>query len=325
MIKKAFEENFWKEKKKYILAISGGPDSMFLLDNMRKLGYDFIVAHVNYKKREDSDLDEQIIRNYCQNYSLNFEVKSIKKSEYSPKINFQDQARKIRYEFFQNLAAKYQTKYIVIAHHQGDYLETYLLQKERKSLVDYWGLPIKAKLGKFWILRPLLSFDKNYICQYLLEKKITYANDFTNQLAIYQRNIIRQKLANLSEEEKKELKKEIDEKNQELKEVKKKVRQVSKKFVISPYLFQLFEQNEYSSEIYLRFLYHWINKATNGLLRQKKKQILKEIYKQLFISKKKNLIIKLGNNFRIIKGNNQVLISPIKIYYNEREELIKKG
>ncbi|WNE40273.1 MAG: tRNA(Ile)-lysidine synthase [Mycoplasmataceae bacterium] len=313
MIHEIFKENFWKGKKKYILAVSGGSDSMFLLDKMRQKEYDFVVAHVNYRKRQDSDFDERLVRDYCQKYSLNFEVKSVKETEYSPKINFQAQARKIRYDFFQELATKHQSKHIVIAHHYDDSLETYLLQKKRKSIVDYWGLPTKVKLGKFWILRPLLLLNKSYICQYLSEKKITYANDITNQLAIYQRNIVRQELNNLSEERKKELKEEIDKKNQELKEVKKKVREIAKKLIVSRYVFQLCKKNQYSSEIYLRFVYYWINQATNGLLQQKKKQILKEIYKQLFISKKKNLIIKLGNNFHIIKGNNQVLISPIKI------------
>jgi bifunctional protein TilS/HprT len=54
-----------------------------------------------------------------------------------PKGNFQDQARQIRYTFFQQLAIKYQTKYIIVAHHFDDHLETYLLQKQRRSLVDY--------------------------------------------------------------------------------------------------------------------------------------------------------------------------------------------
>jgi tRNA(Ile)-lysidine synthase TilS/MesJ len=54
----------------YILAVSGGPDSMFLLDKMRSEAYNLVVAHVNYKKRIDSDWDEKIVRDYCQTYSL---------------------------------------------------------------------------------------------------------------------------------------------------------------------------------------------------------------------------------------------------------------
>lgn len=297
---------------------------MFLLDNMRQLGHNFVVAHVNYKKRKDSKLDEKIVRNYCQNYSLNFEVKSVKETDYSSKINFQAQARKIRYDFFQELAAKYQTKYIALAHHCDDHLETYLLQKQRNSLVDYWGLPKKTKFGKFFILRPLLSLDKAQIYSYLSEKKIDYATDFTNQLPIYQRNVIRQRLNNLSTKEKKKLKEEIKKKNKDLKEIKKNTKKIIQDSVVSRYTFKLDKNLEFSPEVYFRSLYYWINQVTNGLIQQKKKQLLKEIYKQLFISKKNNLVIELGENFRIIKGNKQALISSIKIYYNERERVIEE-
>src|SRR5437763_9346486 len=107
----------------YILAVSGGPDSMFLLDKMRLEGFNLVVAHVNYKKREDSDYDEKLVRNYCQKYALPCEVYQGKNFEYSSISNFQDRARKIRYDFFQKLADKYLTKYIIVAHHLDDHLE----------------------------------------------------------------------------------------------------------------------------------------------------------------------------------------------------------
>ena len=125
------------KKRLYILAVSGGSDSMFLLDKMRLEGFNLVVTHINYKKRENSDYDEKLVRNYCQKYSLSCEIYQMKGSEYSSISNFQDRARQIRYNFLQNLADKYQTKYIVVAHHLDDYLETYLLQKKRKSLVEY--------------------------------------------------------------------------------------------------------------------------------------------------------------------------------------------
>jgi tRNA(Ile)-lysidine synthase len=121
----------------YILAVSGGSDSMFLLDKMRSENYNLVVAHVNYQKRVDSGWDEKVVRNYCQKYSLSCEVYQVKGSEYNSISNFQNQARQIRYSFFQKLAQKYQTKYIAVAHHWDDHCETYLLQKQRKSLVEY--------------------------------------------------------------------------------------------------------------------------------------------------------------------------------------------
>jgi tRNA(Ile)-lysidine synthase len=297
------------------VGVSGGPDSMFLLDNMRAQSHKIIVAHINYKKREGSDYDENLTKQYCQKYSLPCEVYQVNGSEYNYISNFQDRARKVRYNFFQKLATKHQTKYIVIAHHWNDHCETYLLQKQRKSLVDYWGMPAKAKQGKYWIIRPLLSLDKQQIYWYLTKKKIDFAVDCTNQLPIYQRNIIRQKLNNLSKKrEKNAIEKEIEDKNQELRKTKILVKTAAKQLIVSPSILQLNREIEYSREVYLRLLYFWINEATDGILQQRKKKLLSEIYKQLYISKKNNLNIDLGNNFYLTKINNQAIICPYKIY-----------
>jgi tRNA(Ile)-lysidine synthetase-like protein len=129
----------------YIVAVSGGPDSMFLLEKMRLERLNLVVSHVNYKKRESSDYDEKLVRNYCQKYFLPCEIYQFQGSEYAPISNFQDKARQIRYDFLQKLADKYRTKYIAVAHQLDDHLETYLLQKKRKSLVEHWGLPTKTK------------------------------------------------------------------------------------------------------------------------------------------------------------------------------------
>ncbi|CAG8455101.1 15933_t:CDS:10 [Cetraspora pellucida] len=213
------------KNKLYILAVSGGPDSLFLLEKMRLAGYNLVVAHVNYHKRENSDYDEKIVKNYCQKYSLPCEIYQVQDSEYNSISNFQDRARQIRYNFFQELAAKYQTKYIVVAHHRDDYRETYLLQKQKKSLVEYWD----------------------------------YATDATNQLPIYQRNIIRQQLAHLNPEQKAQLDREIEKKNCELKVIKKVVQTAAKRLIICPpgmpgishSTLKLVKKNEYEPEIYL--------------------------------------------------------------------------
>jgi len=61
-----FNEKILNKKYTYILGVSGGPDSMFSLDKMRCLKFNFFVAHVNYHKRSGSNQDEELVRNYCQ-------------------------------------------------------------------------------------------------------------------------------------------------------------------------------------------------------------------------------------------------------------------
>jgi|SRR6266487_868181 len=121
----------------YILAVSGGPDSMFLLDNLRQKGYKIAVAHVNYHKREESNQDEKLVKKYCQTWNLPCCVLSIEPDECLLAKNFQAWAREKRYNFFRKISQQKQTKYIVTAHHSDDHLETYLFQKQRKSLIKY--------------------------------------------------------------------------------------------------------------------------------------------------------------------------------------------
>jgi len=128
-------EKILNKKYFYILAVSGGPDSMFLLDKMWSLNYNFAVAHVNYHQREESNEDEALVRKYCQVQNLPFFTYRFKK--YSQKKNFQAEAREIRYSFFQTIAQQWQSRHIITAHHFDDHLETYYLQKKRKSLVEH--------------------------------------------------------------------------------------------------------------------------------------------------------------------------------------------
>jgi tRNA(Ile)-lysidine synthase len=118
---------------------------MFLLDNLFREGYKFTVAHINYHKREESDQDEELVKKYCQTLNLSCFVYSVEPSECPLTKNFQAWAREKRYNFFQKIAQQNQTKYIITAHHLDDHLETYLLQKQRKNLVEHWGLSPKSR------------------------------------------------------------------------------------------------------------------------------------------------------------------------------------
>lgn len=99
-----------------------------------------------------------------------------------------------------------------------------------------------------------MSLDKQQIYHYLTENKLNYAVDATNQLLIYQRNVIRQELNKLSKEERKGLEKEIQEKNRQLKEIKKLVK-VAVKQMVSSSVLKLDKVNNYPPEVCLRLLY----------------------------------------------------------------------
>ena len=294
------EEKILNQQHFYVLAVSGGPDSMFLLDNLRQKRYKLIVAHVNYHKRKESDRDEELVKEYCRTWNLPCFVCSIESREQLPAKNFQAWAREKRYNFFRKIAQQNQTKYILTAHHLNDHLETYLLQKQRKSLVKYWGLSSKVRWKDVYILRPLIHLSKEQIYQYLSKKKIPYVIDQTNYLLTYQRNIIRQKIVNFSAEKKAQLLKEIVQKNQELHQIELLLKKKVKKVIANSTL-NLNSWVTDSPELKIRLLYYWINKNTNQEFVNRKKGIFWEAKKQLE-SPKKILTIILNKNYRVKKN-----------------------
>ncbi len=102
-----------------LLAVSGGPDSMALLNDYKKSKV--VVAHINYKKRADSDIDQKIVEDFCAKYEIPCEVLVVTKECVG---NFQKWARDIRYEYFKKIYQKYDCKKLLVAHHLDDFIET---------------------------------------------------------------------------------------------------------------------------------------------------------------------------------------------------------
>lgn len=197
--------------QKIIVAVSGGPDSMALLDILNKQDYEMIVVHVNYKLRDSADYDQHIVEEYCNKHDLILKVKVASKHESG---NFQAFARNERYDYMVEIADKYGIDDIFVAHHLDDHLETYLLQKSRKSTPSYYGLNNVSKFKNKTIIRPLLDYSKKSLIAYCEENSIEFAIDESNLENVYERNKIRNtKLNKMSEEEKLLLLKEIDSEN----------------------------------------------------------------------------------------------------------------
>lgn len=208
--------NLTEDKSKtYILACSFGPDSMFLLNVLLENGYNFIVCHVNYHKRPESNSEEENLRKYCDEHNLKLEV--LDTTGLKVKGNFQTWARNIRYEFFEKIYIKNNASGLFVAHHLDDVLETYLIQKRRGGYVSRYGIAYESKHKSMRVLRPLLNITKKEIVEYDDNHKIPYSIDSSNLQDSYERNKYRNHyLKSLSDEEKALLVKEIEAKNYEL-------------------------------------------------------------------------------------------------------------
>lgn len=176
----------------FLLAVSGGPDSVLLAHIFHHLKLSFSIAHVNYGLRgKDSGADERFVEALADTLDVSCFIKKapIKKTNAGGK-SIQMQAREIRYAFFDAIL-KEQNSILVLAHHANDQVETVLLNFFRGCGID--GLTgMKTMEGKK--LRPLLNVFKNEILAALEEKKIPYRTDKSNKKDDYKRNFLRNRV-----------------------------------------------------------------------------------------------------------------------------------
>ena len=183
-----------------IVGCSAGPDSMallhYLLTNIKN---PLIVAHINHNIRSQSIEEENYLSTFCEKYNITFETTTIQ--NYTEN-NFENEARKKRYAFYEKILNKYQTPYLFLAHHGDDLVETILMKIIRGSnLEGYAGIKTVSKKNNYYIIRPFLKYTKQDLLDYNNQNKIKYYTDHTNQDTTYTRNRYRHTLLPLLKEE----------------------------------------------------------------------------------------------------------------------------
>lgn len=178
------------ENENVVCAISGGPDSMCLLDLLVKLKnkykFNIVCAHVNHNMRIESDEEEVFVKKYCLDNDVIFEYMKI--TNYNDD-NFHACARNIRYDFFETLIKKYNSKFLFTAHHGDDLMETVLMRIMRGStLKGYGGFSRISNKNNYKVVRPLITLTKKEIEEYDIENNIPYAIDKSNFKDVYTRN-----------------------------------------------------------------------------------------------------------------------------------------
>ncbi len=181
---------FLKEKK-LLLAVSGGLDSMVLVQLLQQLDYDISIAHCNFNLRgEESDGDEDLITTYAKDNNLKIFVTRFDTALFASdnKLSIQVAARQLRYMWFDELLLENSLDHLLTAHHLDDSLETFLINFTRGTgLEGLTGIP--QQNGK--IVRPLLPFTRNEILAYAEENDIQWREDSSNASDKYLRNKLR--------------------------------------------------------------------------------------------------------------------------------------
>lgn len=179
------------ESPKFLLAVSGGLDSMVLTDLFNRSDWSFGMAHCNFQLRgEASNEDALFVQKKAEALGVNFHLRTFETKAYAAlyKLSTQEAARKLRYEWLEEIRSKNNYDYLLTAHHLDDSLETFLFNFAKGSgLKGLLGIP--AKNGP--ILRPLLGFSRTELEIYYSRKKLNHREDASNASDDYDRNKIR--------------------------------------------------------------------------------------------------------------------------------------
>lgn len=191
---KKFKRHFKKEikidfKKRLVVSVSGGVDSMVLLDFLRKMNLDLVVVHFNHQIRPESDLEASLVSDYCSKYNLSFNYFLL---DFTTKTNFEEKARNLRRKHLEEVAKRVKTPYIFTGHHLDDLVETVLMKFTRGSnLLGYSGMEQITQDKDFIYVKPFLYISKDDLLDYANRNNLKHMTDNSNYTLDYTRNRFR--------------------------------------------------------------------------------------------------------------------------------------
>jgi tRNA(Ile)-lysidine synthase len=212
------QHHLFQSKDQLILAVSGGVDSIVLVDLCAKAGYNFTIAHCNFQLRgEESDTDEAFVRSLGEKYNVEVLVKKFDTEQYAAanKLSIQEAARALRYTWFEEMVNRQSSvvnressiaetsthnsrltthvppTHLLTAHHADDNNETLLMNFFRGTgLHGLTGIPVAHGHVK----RPLLLFTKQELLEHATEQGLQFREDSSNQSSKYTRNFFRNEI-----------------------------------------------------------------------------------------------------------------------------------
>ena len=293
-----------------VLGCSGGPDSMALLDLLiefrKKLNISIVCAHVNHKLRAESDDEMVWLEQFCLKHKIIFEKMII--NNYGDD-NFHNEARNIRYNFFEELVYKYNAKYLMTAHHGDDLVETILMRIVRGStLGGYAGFSKLVKKKDYSIVRPLVYVTKDEILSYDKKNNIEYAVDKSNFSDKYTRNRYRKMVLPFFKEEEPNVHLKFLKYSEMLFECERFLDGESSKLYK-----KLYNENYIDIDKFKMLDFIIQNKIINNLLEEYYEDDLilisdvhTDLIKSLIYSNRSNSVIYLPNAVKVVKSYNKL-------------------
>jgi tRNA(Ile)-lysidine synthase len=188
------KENLFSHHDRLLVAVSGGLDSVVLCELLFRAGFDFVLAHCNFRLRgEESDRDERFVIQVAEKYGKKVLVKAFDTSGYAAeqKLSVQVAARQLRYDWFREVLAEWGTGVVLTAHHLDDNIETLLMN-------FFKGTGITGLRGMLprqgVVVRPLLFTGRAALQQWALDAGLTWVEDSSNESDKYTRNYFRHRI-----------------------------------------------------------------------------------------------------------------------------------
>lgn len=301
------------------VAVSYGPDSMFLLDLLKNKYKEnkIICCHVHHNHREESNLEKDALEKYCMKNNIIFEFMKIDK--YRNNKFTEEEAREKRYEFFDKVLKKYNSKYLFTAHHGDDLIETILMKISRgSSLKGYSGINLISKRDSYSIIRPLLYLTKDDINKACIKENISFAVDNSNTSDEYKRNRYRKYVLPKLKDENKLIHRKFVDFSLELKKyddyVSKMVLKIYPNVVKDDKInisLLLKEDDLIIEKVIEKYLFSVYKKDIGKVTSKNKNDILK-----MLKSKRPNSILSMPNNKKLIKDYNKIYFADDIIYNN---------
>ena len=327
------EENFKFEKNdKIVIGCSTGPDSMALMDMLLKIrdkySLQLICAHVNHNIRAQSKEEEEFIKKYCEKNNVMLEKMKIEK--YGDD-NFHNEARNIRYHFFENVISKYQAKYLMTAHHGDDLIETVLMRIVRGSnLQGYSGFHKIVDMNNYKLVRPLIYYTKKELEDYDKENNVPYFIDESNLKMKYTRNRYRKNVLPFLKEEDENVHKKFLKFSENIAEASKyinKERNNAIKHVIKNSILSIEKFKEFDRYIQKEILYYMLEEYyQDDLILVNDRHI--DLLMYVINSRKSNMEVNLPNEILAVKSyddfylkRNTEEIMAYEIEFNKYAEL----
>ncbi len=183
--------NLISDNDKILVCVSGGPDSMTLLHVLQKLKYNICVAHLNHGLRKSADDEELYVKKYCNNNNIDFFSKKVNLKDNLDGMTIEEAGRRIRYDFFYEVAKKENCTKIATAHNSNDNAETIIMNMIRGTgLNGLKGIEPKRDI----IIRPLIEISRKEIEAYCKDNNLKTMHDESNDELLYTRNKIRLEL-----------------------------------------------------------------------------------------------------------------------------------